>query len=113
MLCGAHLCSVLQRIVPRAAAYLGCDRLQAAVTRSRYTVVPIDEEQPLSSVEHDDGWESIKYLGVPLHPRVVEVRLGLDRRVREEICDSQLRHLALIIAASSKIRNPDHISNAA
>src|SRR5215216_6990815 len=106
-LCGAHLSGVLQRVVPRAAAHIRFYRLQPATSRSRYTIVAVSEEQPLCGVEDDDGRQCVEHLGVLLHPRGVEMRLGIDRRVREEIGYSQLRHhCALIVALNSKVCNP-------
>src|SRR5919202_1200827 len=54
----------------------------------------IDEQQPLSGVEDDDGWEGVEHLCIPLHPRSVEVRLGIVGCVSKEVSDSQLRHRA-------------------
>ena len=94
MLFGFHRRSVSQRIVARATTHLSFDSLQAAASRCSYAMVPIGEEHPLRGIEDDDGWQRVEHLGVPHHPCSVEVRLGIDLRVREEISDSQLCHRA-------------------
>jgi hypothetical protein len=51
-------------------------------------MVPIGKQQCLSGVEDNEGRKSVKHLGVPRHPRGVEMRLGMDWRISEEISDS-------------------------
>jgi hypothetical protein len=68
-------------------------------------MIPVSKEQPLFGFEDDDGRQSLQYPGVVFHPRGIEVCLGIDRHVGEEVNYFQLRH-ALIVAVNSKIRNP-------
>ena len=97
-LCSAYLRGVLQRIVARAFAHLGFDTLEPAASRSRYTVVAVGKKQPLWGVEDHDGRHCVEHLRVVLHPCWVEVRLGIDRRVGEEIGYSQLSHWSTMVA---------------
>jgi hypothetical protein len=60
--------------------------------RSRQAMVAVDEQQTFWGVEDDYGRQGVEHLGVALHSRGVEICLRLDRRVREEIDYSRVRH---------------------
>ena len=60
--------------------------------RSRQAMVAVDEQQTFRGVEDDYGRQGVEHLGVALHPPGVQVRLGIDWRVREKVGYSQVRH---------------------
>ena len=84
---GAHPRRVPQRIVPRAASHLGFDRLQSEAPRGHQAMVAVGEQQPFRGVENDRRQQ-----GVAFNPCGVQVRFGVDRRVREEFGYAQSRH---------------------
>ena len=91
----------------RAAAHLGFDRLQAASSRGRYTMVPVGEEQPLPGVEDDDGGR-VSSISVYRCTRAASRCASgstseFASRSAILTCD-----MALIIAGNSKIRNLDY-----
>jgi hypothetical protein len=72
---------------------------------SRQAMVAVDEQQTFRSVEDDYGRQGVEHLGVALHPPSVQVRLGIDWRVREKVGYPQVRH-SPIVAVCLGVRNP-------
>jgi hypothetical protein len=73
--------------------------------RSRQAMVAVDEQQTFRGVEDDYGRQGVEHLGVALHPPGVQVRLGIDWRVREKVGYPQVRH-SPIVAVCLGVRNP-------